>query len=118
MAQDPQSPTPDGDDIARQLDHMLASPDFHATKQQIALLNCLVNQTLARKTLEIKEATLAVEVFRRAPDFNPDVDPIVSIQADILRRMLANYYNTAGKKDPVRIDIPLGSYVPVFKKQK
>ena len=118
MAQEPQSPTPDREDIARQLEHMLASPNFHATPQQNALLNYLVNQALAGKAPDIKEETVAAEVFGRGPDFNPGVDPIVSIQADILRRVLARYYQTVGKNDPIRIDIPPGTYVPVFKKQK
>ena len=118
MAQDPQSPHPGGDDIAHQLEHMLASPDFHATPQQSALLNHLVNQALSDKAREIKEETVAAEVFGRGLDFNPGVDPIVSLQADILRRVLARYYKTAGKNDPIRIDIPPGTYIPVFKNQK
>ncbi len=118
MAQDPQSPNPGGDDVARQLEHMLASPDCHAKPQQNAILNYLVNRTLAGKAPELKEETVAAEVFGRGPDFNPGVDPIVSIQIDILRRVLARYYETAGKNDPIRIEIPPGTYVPVFKKQK
>ncbi len=116
MAQDPQSPPPDMDDITRQLKRMLASPDFHATPQQVALLSYLVDQTLADKALEIKESTIAAEVFGRESGFDPNIDPIVGIETDILRRVLARYYRSAGKEDPVRIDIPLGTYVPVFKK--
>lgn len=118
MAQDPQSPDLAKNDIARQLEHMLASPDFHAAPQQNALINYLVNQTLAGKAFEIKEETIATEVFCRGPDFDPIIDPIVSIQADILRRVLARYYETAGKNDPIRIEIPPNIYVPVFRKKK
>lgn len=109
---------PAKDDITRQLEHMLASPDFHATPQQTALLKYVVNQTLAGKAREIKDATVAAAVFGREADFDRSIDPIVSIQADILRRVLARYYQRAGKKDSIRIDIPPGTYVPVFKKRK
>ena len=118
MAQEPQSPPPDKDDINRQLKNMLASPDFHATPQQTALLNYLVNLTLSGKPHEIKQEGVAAEVFGRGSDFDPNIDPIVGIQTDLLRRVLARYYRTAGKNERVRIDIPLGTYVPSFKKQK
>jgi adenylate cyclase len=45
------------------------------------------------------------------------IDPIVSIQAHKLRRALERYYLVAGHSDPVYIDIPKGTYVPVFTKQ-
>lgn len=67
-----------------------------------------VNQTLAGKASVIKDDTVAAEVFGRGPDFDRHIDPIVSIQADLLRRALARYYKTAGKNDPIRIDIPPG----------
>jgi hypothetical protein len=104
--------------ISHQLELILASPDFNATPQQIAFLNFVVNQTLAGKGREIKDYTVAAEVFGRGPDFDQRIDPIVSIQADILRRALARYYQITGKNDPIRIDIPKGTYVPVFKKRK
>jgi hypothetical protein len=118
MDQDPQSPPPAKDHITRQLEHMLASSDLHATPQQTALLKYVVNQTLAGKASVIKDDTVAAEVFGRGPDFDRHIDPIVSIHAGILRWKLKRYYLTAGKNDPIRIDIPPGTYVPVFKKRK
>ncbi len=106
------------DDIISQLDHMLASPDFHATPQQAALLKYVVKQALNGKTHEIKDDAVAAKVFGRDADYDRNIDPIVSIQADILRRVLERYYRDAGKNDSVRIDIPPGTYVPVFKKRK
>ncbi len=48
---------------------------------------------------------------------NQSIDPIVSILASRLRLALAQYYETAGKNDPIRIDIPKGGYVPTFDEQ-
>ena len=39
---------------------------------------------------------------------------MVRIEAARLRRALERYYLVAGQSDPIRIDIPKGSYVPVF----
>ncbi len=94
---------------------MLSSPDFKATPQQTALLRYVVNQTLAGRASRIKGYTVATEVLGRGSDFNQSIDPIVSIQAAQLRRALAHYYLAAGKHDPVHIEIPKGTYVPVFR---
>lgn len=105
------------DEIRRQLDRLLASPDFQVTPQQSALLNYVVNQTLSGNASLIKGYTVATEAFGRKSDFNQSIDPIVSIQAAGLRKALEFYYLRVGKHDPVRIDIPKGTFVPVFEKQ-
>jgi len=105
-------------EISHQLKLILASPDFNATPQQIALLKYVVNQTLAGKSRDIEDETIAADVFSRGPNFDQRIDPIVSIQADQLRRALVRYYETTGTNDPIRIDIPKGTYVPMFKKRK
>ena len=104
------------DEVADQLKRMLTSPDFTASPQQVVLLKYAVNQTLAGNADSIKGYTIAVEAFGRKSDFDQSIDPIVSIQASRLRQFLKRYYETAGKYDPIRIDIPKGTYVPVFEK--
>ena len=83
----------------------MASSDF---------LNFVVQQTLAGNSAEIEGFTVATRVFGRGQDFDQAVDPIVSIQANKLRRALERYYLVAGQKDLVHIDIPKGAYFPVF----
>jgi adenylate cyclase len=100
--------------IQRQLQRIVASPAFRATDAQKAFLEFVVKKTLAGESEEIKGYTVATRVFGRREDFDQATDPIVSIQANKLRRALEHYYLTAGNKDPVRIEIPKGSYVPNF----
>ena len=104
--------------ISHQLKRLLASPEFNATPQQIALLKYVVSQTLAGNASQIKGYTVATEVFGRRSDFNQSIDPIVSIQANRLRQALWRYYKTTGINDPIRIDIPKGTYVPTFDEQR
>ena len=118
MVKDSESPPPAKDDITRQLEQMLASPDYHASTQQTALLKFIINRTLDGKAREITDETVATEVFGRGPDYDPGTDPIVSIQTDMLRRSIFRYNETAGKDDPVLIDIPPGTCVPTFKTRK
>jgi hypothetical protein len=113
MLPSPQSSFPDKIDITCQLERMLANPDFHATSQQIAILKFVVNQFLSGNGSQIKGYTVATQALGR-PDYDQHTDSIVSIQAGKLRLALERYYETAGKNDPIRIDIPKGAYVPVF----
>ena len=107
------SPIP-ADRIRRQLQQILASKTFQATEAQKAFLAFVVKKTLSGKSGEIKGYTVATQVFGRREDFDQATDPIVSIQANKLRRALEHYYLTAGNKDAIRIEIPKGNYVPTF----
>ena len=98
------------------MDMILASSDFHATKQQKDFLRFVVSETLAGRSHEIKGYTVATSVFGRDANFDPRQDPIVSIQANKLRRALERYYLTQGRTDPILIEIPKGAYVPTFKR--
>ena len=118
MIKGPPLPPHAKSDILSQLELMLVDPDFRAKPQQTALLKYIVLVALDGNTRDLTEDTLGVEVFGRGPDFNPSVDPIVSIQADLLRRALMRYYETVGKNDPIRIDIPPSTYMPEFKISK
>ncbi len=100
--------------IRQQINRILTSPEFTATDVQKSFLTFVVETVLAGRSHEIKGYTVATQVFGRGEDFNQATDPIVSIQANKLRRALERYYLVAGQNDPVRIDIPKGSYVPHF----
>jgi TolB-like protein len=106
----PFSPT----EIQQQLKRVLDSPDFDATRQQRAFLNFVVSETLSGNSHDIKGFTVATKVFGRDENFDQAIDPIVSIQANKLRRSLERYYLLSGKDDVVCINIPRGTYVPVF----
>ncbi|HEX5229160.1 MAG TPA: hypothetical protein VFW44_15700 [Bryobacteraceae bacterium] len=53
-------------------------------------------------------------MFGREPDYDPRVDPVVRVQARLLRFKLHEYHVTAGQADNVRIDLPKGSYLAAF----
>jgi hypothetical protein len=73
-----------------------------------------VEETAAGRGGAIKEYTLGLNVFDRGDEFNPRLDPIVRVQARNLRSRLEKYYETQGAEDPIRIELPKGTYVPVF----
>ena len=58
---------------------------------------------------------IGLDVFgRKADSYDPAFDPIVRVQMGRLRSKLRAYYNGSGLPDLVRIDVPVGTYVPEF----
>lgn len=100
--------------ISAQMQRISASQSFDASERNRRFLKYVVEKTLAGQADLIKGYSVATEVFGRDGSFDPLLDPIVRIEASRLRRSLERYYLTAGVCDPIRIDIPKGSYVPSF----
>jgi hypothetical protein len=96
------------------LDRVLVSDAFRAAPQLSAFLSFVVERTVEGRAAELKGYTIAVEGLGRPADFNPQLDPIVRVEAGRLRRALAQYYTGEGRGDPVQISMPVGGYVPVF----
>ena len=74
-----------------------------------------MEETLAGHADGLKGYSLGLAVFGRDGTFEPQSDPVVRLEARSLRRDLDSYYVDAGARDPVRITIPKGQYVPHFK---
>lgn len=103
-----------GGAIREQLSRILAADAFRNTPQLSAFLRLIVERELEGRGAELKGYTIATEALGRPPEFDPQTDPIVRVEAGRLRRTLAQYYDTAGLSDPIRITIPVGSYVPLI----
>jgi TolB-like protein len=73
-----------------------------------------VQETLAGRGDRLKGYSIAVQVFERPADFDAQTDPLVRVEAGRLRRRLAEYYQSQGRDDAVRIELPRGGYTPVF----
>ena len=106
---------PGADEIRAALQRMAKSEAFRGSPQLVSFLRYVVEATLRGAADRIKGYTIAVEALGRADDFDPQADPIVRVEAMRLRRALGRYYANGGKHDPLAIDLPLGSYVPVFR---
>jgi tetratricopeptide (TPR) repeat protein len=100
--------------VNEQLERILKSAPLISSPSLCRFLRYVVEETLAGRASEIKEYPLGVRVFDRGEDFNPRLDPIVRVQARNLRSRIAKYYQGPGADDPIRIELPKGTYVPVF----
>src|ERR1700722_6120044 len=102
------------DAVLRELQTVLASPHFAASKRYPALLKYIVENTLAGKSDLLKERTLGVEVFDRPATYDTNADTVVRYTAGEVRKRLQLFYHEEGRHSSIRISLPAGSYVPVF----
>jgi len=108
------STTPANDEVQEQLERILSSKDFRGSESLKGFLTHVVRETLDGRGPQIKAYTVATRALGRPDSFDPTIDHIVSVQAGKLRRRLDHYYLTDGLNDPIRIELPTGTYEPIF----
>jgi TolB-like protein len=113
-AANPHADPPDPHSVRTQVERMTASTVFASSPQLAAFLVFVVEAVLRGRGERIKGYTIGVEVLRRDINFDPQLDPIVRVEATRLRRAIERYYAGPGAADPVVIDLPRGGYVPRF----
>ncbi len=100
--------------VLRELDRVLSSRFFRSAVRSRQFLDYVVRQRLAGQPEQLKERTIGTEVFHRPAGYATGDDPVVRVQAGEVRRRLEQYYQATGNDAPVRIQLPVGSYCPVF----
>lgn len=113
---DPHTPSPR--DIHAALDRICASRTFKASPRLTSFLRFVVEVTLSGRGDRLKGYTVGVEALGRGDNFNPQIDPIVRVEAIRLRAALASYYSGPGVRDPVVIEMPRGHYVTLFRRRR
>jgi serine/threonine-protein kinase len=108
----PSVPAPE---VRAQLARILASDGFVSSQRLCRFLRFVVERALESDVERMKEFVVAMEVFDRNEDYDPNVDSIVRVEARRLRTKLKAYYEGPGFRDPVLIGLRPGSYVPLFR---
>jgi len=98
--------------IREQLDRILNSGPFHQAPRRQRFLEYIVNEALAGRGERLKGYNVALAVFDRPETFDANIDPIVRLEAARLRDRLREYYEGDGQGDPIRIELPKGTYTP------
>jgi hypothetical protein len=107
-----QKPTPQ--QILEQLERLLASSRFTSSPRCQTLLRYVVESTLRGNSDSLKERNIGVSLFKREFTYDTNSDPVVRVAASEIRKKLALYYHDNNDQDQVRIDLPPGTYAPVF----
>ena len=105
-------------EIEASLAAVLASETFGHSQRHRDFLAYVVTAVLDGRIRSLKEVVIGLEVFaRQLNGYDPDRDSIVRVEARRLRAKLQRYYADEGLADRVRIGLPIGSYVPVFRRR-
>lgn len=100
-----------------ELQVVLQSQLFSRSPALTRLLSYLCEKSLVGEGAQIKEFSVAVDVFGRDESFDQDADSIVRVEANRLRKRLTEYYAGEGAAHRIHITIPVGQYVPVFEER-
>ncbi len=96
----------------RQVQRIMASQEFASSRQLRDFLH-FVSEAALEGATHLDQSEIATKILNRS-DFNPLDDASVRKLATALRQRLDRYYESEGVHDPVRIRLPLRSYVPLF----
>jgi hypothetical protein len=93
---------------------ILASKEFQRANRLRGFLLYVVDRKFADAPHDVSESIIGHRVFGRPPTYNTGEDSIVRTEARILRQRLARYFAAEGVAEPIVLEIPKGSYFPVF----
>jgi len=101
--------------VREELNRVLASHEFRTSKRSQDFLRYVVENTLGGHADLLKERTIGIEVFGRPTSYDPSDDATVRVKAGEVRKRLGLYYSDSGSRNPMRIELPSGTYVPEFR---
>ena len=100
--------------VLAELERVLASHLFRASRRCVSLLRRITELSLAGDGDSLKERALGIDVFGRAADYDTSQDPVVRATAAEIRKKLAQYYQDPAHVHEPRIEVHPGSYIPEF----
>jgi serine/threonine-protein kinase len=100
--------------IRSELRRVLESAAFQKAERLRRFLEFVVEHTVSSPSEPLKEMIVGIELYAFDQKFDPRISAVVRVDATRLRAKLREYYASEGALDPLIIDVPKGSYTPVF----
>jgi len=94
---------------------IVSSPPFQKSTRLRDLLQFITEQTIHGKAHELTEQHIGNALFHKPSDYRPLEDSSVRVHVRQLRLKLHEYFNEEGHNEPIILEIPKGSYAPVFR---
>jgi len=114
-AREPEVLTPEQLGLVRDhLKEVARSHAFAGSKRAQDFLQLIVGHALEGEVDSLRERMIGAEMFGRPVDYDTGSDSVVRVKATEVRKKLAQFYLEMDSKCPVRIELPIGSYVPRF----
>jgi hypothetical protein len=97
------------------LERVAASPQLRRAARLQELLFYIGKRSLKDGSESVHEQQIGMEVFRRPKGYDTSADNIVRTNVSDLRKRIEAYFEADGGDETLVMEIPRGSYVPVFK---
>jgi hypothetical protein len=102
--------------VRQHLQEVLGSAAFRGSHRSAQFLKHIVEQSIAGNFESLKERSIGIELFGRAPSYDTGEDAIVRVTASDVRKRLLQHYGAQGTNSEARFVLPLGSYVPELRR--
>jgi hypothetical protein len=112
------SAPPTAEEVRQLLERILCSRQFSNAPKKQKFLQLICEAHLDGRASELSEYSIGFEVFDRNETYDPALDSIVRVGAHDLRKKLELYYKSEGKNEEILLEIPAGSYIPIFTRLK
>jgi hypothetical protein len=96
------------------LERVVASPQLSRAARMREFLLYVGRRSLKEGCDQIPEQEIGSAVFGRPPSYDTNADNIVRVNATDLRKRVEAYFEADGAQETLILDIPRGSYKPVF----
>jgi hypothetical protein len=96
------------------LSRIAGSASFVKAPRLRELLVYLGESALQKPPAQLTEQQVGVAVFNRSAGYDTSADTIVRVQASEIRKRLKYYFAAEGLEESIIMDLPRGSYLPVF----
>lgn len=100
--------------VRAELQRIISSAEFRNAPRLIRFLRYVSARSFEDDFANLKESVIGVEVFGRAPDWDPKSDSVVRTEARRTRLKLSEFYQNAGSPNGVSIELPKGGYAIQF----
>jgi hypothetical protein len=97
------------------LERIGASPGLRRAPRLREFLEYVSRRSLRDGCNQIHEQEIGVAVFGRPESYDTGADNIVRANATELRKRIEAYFESEGPREPLIVEIPRGSYAPVFR---
>src|SRR5258708_33476772 len=92
--------------ILGQIERLVSSQTLHGSESLCKLLRYLAKHVLDHPGVPLKEYQIATEVFGRQPDFDPQLDSMVRVQAGRLLEKIGENHAPQEAAAPTRGQLP------------
>ena len=106
---------PNADACWALLERVVASEQLRRAARQQELLFYIGKRYLKDGSDRIQEQEIGSNVFGRPDSYDTTADNIVRTNVSDLRKRIEGYFNSEGSGEKLILEIPRGSYVPVFR---